>query len=460
MRCMHKHMVCSVIGTIGLLIGNHRVIAQEPAEPTSQAPWYQSVKQIPAGPGKLDVGLNLRARYEYTDNFNVRRYGTEASDDLLLLRTWLTFNYSTEDFGRLFLHLQDARFYASDLDRRDFPGTSPHYDALDIRQAFYEWRNIGDTPFGFKLGRQSISYGDRRVFGPGNWGNVGSYWWDAAVAYIHTRPVNVDLLYGRRVISEQTSFNDRHFDFDMYAAYAQFKEWESDPIKLKLDLFYVLKYDDSGNTEGKSGIGNEEIHSVGFHVKGACGNALDYSGTAVQQFGSYGKDDVRASYYHAGIGYTLEIPWKPRIGADYVYASGESDDSDARRRSYNDIFSDLATYYGRMNLFRCRNLESYVFSLRGTPRKGIRLIADYHIFRLAEATDVWPGRSGPPRRDPTGEAGKNLGQEIDLSARWQVDRNWQLMTGWSRFFPGSYLDRTEGNADAANWFFTQVTYQF
>ena len=40
------------------------------------------------------------------------------------------------------------------------------------------------------------------MFGPGEWGNVGRYWWDAAVLRLATDPVQVDLLYGQRVISE------------------------------------------------------------------------------------------------------------------------------------------------------------------------------------------------------------------------------------------------------------------
>lgn len=223
----------------------------------------------------------------------------------------------------------------------------------------------------------------------------------------------------------------------------------------------IVRYDDSGNIEGESGTGNEDTHSVGFHVKGSYGNAWDYSGTYVRQFGGYGEDDIRAYYYHAGAGYTFDLPWKPRIGGDYVYASGDSNTNDGRRATYDGIFSDVALYYGRMNLFTCSNLESYIFSLSVAPRKGLKIWADYHIFRLAEATDAWYATSGRPARiDPTGEAGKDLGQELDIIAQWQVDGNWQLSAGWARFFPGRYMKRTEGNADSADWFYTQVTYQF
>jgi hypothetical protein len=62
--------------------------ASLPAEP-----WYSPLKDIKAGPGKLDIGFNLRARYEYLDNFSILHYGTRADDDTLLLRTRLSFDY-------------------------------------------------------------------------------------------------------------------------------------------------------------------------------------------------------------------------------------------------------------------------------------------------------------------------------------------------------------------------------
>ena len=43
-----------------------------------------------------------------------------------------------------------------------------------------------------QFGRQIMLYGDRRVFAPAEWGNVGNYWWDAAKLYYDTDSIEVD----------------------------------------------------------------------------------------------------------------------------------------------------------------------------------------------------------------------------------------------------------------------------
>ncbi len=215
------HIVSALVGFVARVLTVHGQASQDAVKAPAKD-WYSLLKDIPAGPGKLDIGFDLRTRYEYTDNFDVRRYGTETSDNLLLLRTRLNLDYKFTDQAHVFVEFQDARYWLSDLNRSLWTENCPFYDEFDLRQAFLEWKHIGDSPFGFKAGRQSISYADRLVFGPGEWGNVGRYWWDAARLCYTTEPVQVDLLYGQRIISEPTHWNDEHYPFQMFAAYAQF----------------------------------------------------------------------------------------------------------------------------------------------------------------------------------------------------------------------------------------------
>ena len=43
-----------------------------------------------------------------------------------------------------------------------------------------------------RLARQQISYGDQRVFGPGQWGNTGRWCWDAALVNVKGRRLDAD----------------------------------------------------------------------------------------------------------------------------------------------------------------------------------------------------------------------------------------------------------------------------
>jgi hypothetical protein len=114
-----------------------------------------------------------------------------------------------------------------------------------------------------------------------------------------------------------------------------------------------------------------------------------------------------------------------------------------------------------MNFLSWMNLEDYQATFSVKPRKDLMVWLDYHFFRLAEAKDAWYWASGrPARRDATGNSGSDLGQEVDLLARWQVTKNLELFTGYAHFFTGGFIRNTPGSERDANWFFTQANYKF
>ena len=105
------------------------------APPLSAKPWHSPLKDIKAGPGRLDFGFNLRARYEYLDNFNILYYGTGAADDVLLLRTRLSADYGFTDQAHAFIEFQDARYWLSDLALSDLGRSSSYCAQFDLRLA-------------------------------------------------------------------------------------------------------------------------------------------------------------------------------------------------------------------------------------------------------------------------------------------------------------------------------------
>jgi len=79
---------------------------------------------------------------------------------------------------------------------------------------------------------------------------------------------------------------------------------------------------------------------------------------------------------------------------------------------------------------------------------------------LDKASDAWYWCSGrPARQDPTGKAGRDLGQELDLVLSYKHSKHWHFMAGYCHFFPGSFLRRT-GRSPDADWLFFQTLYIF
>lgn len=423
--------------------------------------WYDSLKGISVGPGTLDIGLNLRARYEFIDNFEVRKYGTGQEDNLFLLRTRISLDYRIGKPFHMYVEMQDARYWAGELTRPMFTGSNPLYDETELRQAYVEWEHIGGSPVGFKAGRQVITYGDRRIFGPGEWGNVGRYWWDAAKVYWHTDLVKVDMLYGRQIVSEPSEFNGGHLPFQMGAVYAQFKEFKGNAFSIKPDIFYVGRYDTHGNLKGERGTGDEMRHTLGFRSDGKIGASWDYYGTFAGQFGSYGKDDVRSFGVVGGAGYTFKSEWKPRLGAEFAYSSGDDNPADGKRGTFDNVYGAAdAYYYGWMNVVAWMNLVDYQMSFAVNPSKSLKLWTEYNYYRLASAKDAWYyGSFKGARRDATGNAGQDLGHEINILGQWKMHKTLEFLTGYGCFLPGKFVRNTAGRNDAAHWIFTQFTFK-
>ena len=145
----------------------------------------------------FDFSGQARLRYERDVGFTLKGYQPGAEDDLLLERVRLDFSARLWNRPRLFLQLQDAHAFLTTLEDSDFPASNPIEDTLDIRQLYGEWERIGGSALGFRIGRQQISYGDQRVFGPGNWGNTGRFAWDAATLKVDTRWFWSDVWVGK-----------------------------------------------------------------------------------------------------------------------------------------------------------------------------------------------------------------------------------------------------------------------
>lgn len=412
------------------------------------------LKGIDLGPGKLDMGGSLRLRYEYFDNYNIKTYGNHKVDTTLLSRLRINLGYRLPKRSTIFVQLQDARFFFSNLSIDDFGASCPYENLMDLRQAYGEMRKIADTPMGFKIGRQVIKYGNYRIFGPGDWGNVGRYTWDAGKILFQTPFVNIDFFAANRVRYQKHSFDDTHFPYHVYAAYGQI---ETIPHN-KLDFFYIIKQNSDRLLRGSAGVGNLLVQTLGFYGKGGW-KAFDYNATFAFQFGNYSQDDVSALGFNVAAGYTAFEKWKPRLVLSLTYASGDRSPLDKTYGTFDGVFGAVDKFYGRMNLFSWMNLVDMRFGVSVKPLKAMKLSLDFHRFKLAQAKDAWYYSTGKKMRwDPTGASGKDLGDEIDLIWKFHVHQNITLMAGCCAFFPGHFIQVT-GPSGNAYWAFGQVEFK-
>jgi hypothetical protein len=435
----------------------HAQDAQSPPAQTRENAFWAHLKNLRFGPATLDVSGQVRARFEADDGLTIKGYEPGGDDRLLLERVRLDMSARFPKERRLFLQLQDAHAFLTRFTDADFPQSSPIEDTLDIRQLYGEWLHVAGSAVGFRIGRQQISYGDQRVFGPGNWGNTGRFAWDAAMLRIDTTRVASDFWVGRYLRYKSDVWPDRAVDnFLTFVNYTQVKK-----LPFRLDLFYVLKHDSSGQVGGESGKGNLLSHTVGVQAEGTVRKALDAAATFAAQFGRQGHDTVRAYGANGKIGLALPMAWAPRLGGQYTWGSGDSNPADGVHGTFDGVYGGRDIFfYGYLNLFFWANLRDAEIDVRVTPCRTLTGFLEFHHFRLDQPTDAWYTTGLKPyRRDATGRSGSELGQELDLRAVWNVSSRLELMAAFGRFLPGAFVNNT-GPASQANWSSAQVTYSW
>jgi len=422
-----------------------------------QDEFWSRLKNMRIGSLIFDFGGQARMRYESDDGFSLKGYEPGGYDRLLLERIRLDLSARFREGPRIFLQLQDAHAFLTRFTDADFPQSSPVTDTLDIRQLYAEWLHIGGGPIGFRVGRQQISYGDQRVFGPGNWGNTGRFAWDAAVLKIDMPGFWVDAWVGKYLTYKSDVWPNRDIDhFLTFVCYTHIKE-----LPFRLDLFYVLKHDSSGKVAGESGSGNLLSHTMGLQAEGHAFSVLDASATFAAQLGRYGKDALRAFGTSAKLGITPPIAWKLRLGGQYTWGSGDSNPADGVHGTFDGVYGGRDIFfYGYLNLFFWANLRDVEIDFSFEPQRTLAFYLEYHHFRLDQAADAWYTTGLKAyRRDPTSRSGTLLGDELDFRMVWTLGSHLEVMGGYGRFFPGGFVMNT-GFASPANWFFVQTAYSW
>ncbi len=421
-------------------------------KPETSLSWNN--RRLAVGRTLITINGSYRLRGELQDEFHVKNFGTGKTEDFLISRLRLETDVRFSPSARFHLQLQDAHVLGSSFSDQDFAaGNNPFHDPLDINQAYLELQP--GKPLQFKIGRQAISFRDRRIFGPGDWGNTGRYAWDAAILTLNNRWLESNWIAGRFILHDPDRWPNKWANGP--TAFASYNFIKALPFLL--DIFYVFKHDDRGITPGETGAGNLASHSLGFWFNGKW-HSWDYGATAVGQMGKWGADDIRAYGLVGSLGYQWQTHWQPLVKLQCIIGSGDSDPTDGIHSTFDGVFGGADTdLYGWMNMFFWQNLREYRLDLKLTPHKALTFKGEYHYFTLDQTRDAWyfPGKA--VRWDKTGSSGQELGHELDITVRMKVSKYLELLVGSSFFMPGDFVKDT-GKSPQASWYFLETTFYF
>ncbi|GJM22751.1 MAG: alginate export family protein [Planctomycetota bacterium] len=371
-------------------------------------------------------------------------------NDFNLLRTRVHAEVRNVNGFRAFVEVLDARIYGEDraplgIDRNN----------ADVHNAFVEFIE-GDTLL--RAGRFEMQFGAQRFVSPLEWGNTRRRFegvlarqdFDGGRAdFFITHPVAVD--------AQHTDHDNDSLWFS--GAYLTFPD-ESGGTDAYL---LALNETTASLTSGSGRRGPMDVYTAGARRWGKSGQ-FDYEAELALQFGEFAGDQVEAQSISARAGWSEpDLPGSPRFGLDFDWASGDSDPTDSRQETFNQLFPLGHAYLGKLDLVGRQNIIDLQPNVAVSLDERTKLKLEQHFFRLEDRHDsLYNAGGGATLTDATGGAGTDVGRELDVILSHQLESlapHAQVVLGYSRFSPGEFVD-TLGSQRHVELFYTQFTFTF
>lgn len=436
-------------GALALLVCPAAASAQSlPASPASST---EKPGKEETAPKKDESGLLItassRARYESVAGRP--RPGYRTSEDAFELRTGIAIEYGPGPFA-IGAELIDSRAY--DIGGKTAIGRDD-VNALEVPQAYLKYRRDGvfgpGSKFAVQAGRFLLNQGSGRLLSTDEYRNTVNGFTGVQVdlAFEKNTAFNVfyvlpqerlpddqDAIRRNKVVMDRETFRNQFFG-------ASFRRKNLIPDgQLELAWYRLAERDSAGRATA-----DRHLHSVDARVyREPKAGKPDYDLEGAYQFGHASPSttagapyaDVSAGFFHAATGYTWDVPWKPRLGLFYDYASGDRRGGtfgrfDTLFGSRRDDLGPSGTYSGLAR----ENISAPGVRFEAKPGDRFEWLTDVRGVWLASRTDRFYGVT-----DATGQSGNYGGTQLEGRLRyWIVPKHLRLETNFALLFKGEFL---------------------
>lgn len=464
----------------------------------------------------LKIGGETRVRFEDNSNFDFDDSNGDGKE-FTLLRTRLNFDAQVNDHLQGFLEFQDNRLFGEEADApaaTEFSagapltlagtggGTVGNLNRVDILQSFIdaslferESDELSSSNLSFRIGRWQLNYGGENLISPLDWSNQGRAWDGIRMKYEQKSwkmPFWVDVFATQLdedfVDSERGGEDEDKIFTGIYGHVDWQKGHEIEPYLLyrRSKGPKSVGIDDTGSpifgpspkpdgVQGATGRTNEERTTIGLRVHGKIASitGLKYTGEFASQFGTINGDGMENLNIEDAFGGYAELTygkedwtWKPEIGYVFSFASGDDDPNDGDSETFDQIYPLAHAYLGFIDFQGWQNVVSHKFGLSVKPLKKMLAKVDFHFFELDNENDAWYGVGGGPNGGFTAaansavDADDEIGQEVDVTLKYQFFDRLNTALGYSHFFAGDMIDDVTGNDDGADWLYLMTSIKF
>ncbi|PKO16532.1 hypothetical protein CVU37_11195 [candidate division BRC1 bacterium HGW-BRC1-1] len=422
---------------------------------------------------KIQLGGSYVFRYEKRRNFDLNS-SKDDNDSLRFMRTFLDLDVVYRGMIRGYMQLIDAQVSNYRVEPSPFS-----IDRWDIYQLFVELKESPESPFTLRLGRQVLpTVSEGRVWGKPP---VEYYWFniipvfDGAMLDYKSKNFDSHLFLLRplvpRTLQDGVSRADSLREIDGRLHYGSYNVWRGwAPHRLE---FYLLGLHDGDKnrvfppsyTSEDKVAGSLDRYTVGAFMRGPihewenCGT-LGYGIEGAFQWGHQSNDDIKAYMLHGDINYQWVHPWKPKVTLLGNLGTGDRKRGDGENNTFDPMFGASHGPYGTMDFEKLTNLREVALTASVEPTKKLKVTAELHKFWLDSRTAPWVSPLGINYgSDPTGQSGRDIGAEADLTIAYQASKKLRIETGAGHYFGGRFSEK-RGDTGNANFMFVQTVIKF
>lgn len=435
------------------------------------------VESAEGASNKLVVSGELRTRWEMTQNFFDFASGRADQTDWVDARARLGLAFELAAGTELKLTAQSAYLWGGVNGFND-PAFGNHYaedrDSFDVYEAYVRMKpELFGRESTLTVGRQELSFGSEMLLG-----NDSKYFgasFDAVRLDVKVLDRLTSTLFAAKLVENSMGtfedINTQVYYFDENNADAhRFGLWNTYELSEDAAIhFYVLYFNDNNAAGAEFNpffFSDAKIWTIGAQVKfnklELLGQKFDASAELAVQSGKvdlFGNENTRvqdAFAFELEAGWTMPLPWSPRLAVGMAFASGDTDPTDDRYSHFNAPHQDTSDRLGKADMFTLENIRLAYIEATCKPMDIEKLSVGLAIFRFETPaeTDV-QGIGGDARLG--GDNENSVADEVDIFASYKLNENVDLKACLSWIEPADQIeDASGGNSPAQRFHVTMV----
>ena len=402
-------------------------------------------------PSWMTLGMELRGRTEGQTSINYLQNGDQVYE---LTRVYGSLEVRPSKFITGYLQFIDTHALGLPLHLV----ASNMRDVFDDRQAYVDLHTAPGThvPIHLYTGRQELKFGSERIIGISDWTN-NSRTWDGFRAHIGDKN-SIDI-FSTSVVAVHPSSLDKHgAGLTFHGAYGSISTWIPNVHLMP----YITIRTPRGVTSAQGVKGNEIETTFGAEAEGKLPAHFDYLIDGNLQRGSYSNDSIHSGQGFAKLDYAMpSLPWTPRLGGEYDYATGNTGRNPYRISTYDQQYPSNHNAFGLTDQFGYQNIRQERLNLDLKPSTNLTFLVQGEFLNLVNVHDnLYAGGATTTIKAPArGFNSTDIGTGIDFSGKYVLHNYLVFNMGVGHTFPGALM-LANNHAPAETLGYFSITYRY